>query len=214
MLWVRSAPWEHRIDTVTPYVQVPPLLPLGVERLKLLAAWCMEPKAYIKGKVIMAASDAPTRVVWVKAGQCKLLSDPRAYEEELFSRCPPYCVLHTVETEQMRVGRLLQRQYRRRARAPTTTSASPSPTPSSTFSSSPTPTGAPPFPRLLLLLLRHQHQPNSNSVRRGRLWRLHARASSSASAIPSASPTSSTSTAARVLHREHLRQVRVWVIIL
>jgi hypothetical protein len=66
-------------------VQVPPLLPLGVERLKLLAAWCMEPKAYIKGKVIMAASDAPTRVVWVKAGQCKLLSDPRAYEEEAFA---------------------------------------------------------------------------------------------------------------------------------
>ena len=63
-------------------MQVPPLLPLGLKRLKLLAAWCMEPKTYIKGKTLMAASDAPTRVVWLKTGQCALLPDPRLYDDE------------------------------------------------------------------------------------------------------------------------------------
>jgi hypothetical protein len=63
-------------------VQVPPLMPLGLKRLKLLAAWCMEPKTYIKGKVLMEASDAPTRVIWLKTGQCALLPDPRSYDEE------------------------------------------------------------------------------------------------------------------------------------
>lgn len=50
--------------------------------MKLLAAWCMEPKTYIKGKVLMEASDAPTRVVWLKTGKCALLPDPRLYDEE------------------------------------------------------------------------------------------------------------------------------------